>query len=513
MKVCLIEKIEQTFFVNNLTHFASEFCDYICERIKNFMNKQFIKLSAAITFLIAVQFSNIFAQKTADYLAAEKLYNEKKFTAVLSSIDPVIAKYDYNYKDDKDFSEQLLILYYMRGSSRFNAIYQARTGMIFGSDTVFDEARPRFELTYNDKFIKILDEATADLKKAWEIGAANLIRKDDSGFAYRFKSTEFQIKKTEALIYLDKAQFVTNSNADFLATQYAFAALEPLYSLYNSSPTSFADFDSDNTRFKDAEVLAAEMRYKIALGQIDDANLLFDKWMKAKSFSLKKEPAVAAMVEAFDMVGNYKHAEGFLVRESIRQITIDKGKVVPANFTRLKSVMKSHLANMNFAVNISPAGKLLPFQRARLASAYNIKGNLTPAEIAFIKNAPDVFKAEKEMPPLDTQLLSIMLKLQSTDKKESNAAKKTLEELLKKDATNAAILSVRGYSKMLNNDFAGAEIDLSAAIKKDPFLAFANGAFQNRAVSYKKLGKADLAANDEKENSQFQQLLAFLAAA
>ena len=463
--------------------------------------------------LLAVQFSNVIAQKTADYTAVEKLYNEKKFTAVLSSIDPVIAKYEYNYKDDKDFSEQLLILYYFRGSSRFNAVYQARTGISFGSDTVFDEARPRFELTYNDKFIKILDEATADLKKAWEIGAANLIRKENSGFAYRFKNTEFQIKKIGALVYLEKAQFVTNSNADFLATQSAFAALEPLYSIYNSSPTSFADFDPDNTRFKDAEILAAEMRYKIALGQIDDANLLFDKWMKAKSFSLKKDPAVAAMVEAFDMVGNYKYTDGFLVREAIRQITIDQGKVVPANFTRLKSAMKSHLANLNFAVGISRTDKLLPLQRARLASVYNIKGNLAAAETAFIKNAPDVFKAEKETPPMDTQLLSVILRLQSTDKKETDAARKTLEEMLKKDATNAAILAVRGYSKMLNNDFAGAETDLSAAIKKDPFLAFANKAFENRALCYKKIGKAELAAKDEKDNAQFQQLLAFLAAA
>jgi Tfp pilus assembly protein PilF len=107
----------------------------------------------------------------------------------------------------------------------------------------------------------------------------------------------------------------------------------------------------------------------------------------------------------------------------------------------------------------------------------------------------------------------VMLKLQSTDKKESVAAKKTLEEMLKKDATNAAILAVRGYSKMLAEDFTAAETDLSAAIKKDPFLAFANKAFENRSLVYKKLGKADLAANDEKENAQFQQLIAFLAAA
>jgi Tfp pilus assembly protein PilF len=73
-------------------------------------------------------------------------------------------------------------------------------------------------------------------------------------------------------------------------------------------------------------------------------------------------------------------------------------------------------------------------------------------------------------------------------------------------------LAVRGYAKMLSNDFAGAEADLSAAIKAEPFLAFANKAFENRALAYKKLGKADLAVKDEKENAQFKQVLGLLAA-
>jgi hypothetical protein len=473
------------------------------------MNKQIIKLFAAILFLIAVQSFNIFAQKSDGFAEVEKLYNDKKFTAVLSAIDPVIAR--------NNSEEKLLRLYYMRGSSRFNAIYQARTGNVFGSDTVFDEKRPRFELTYNDSFIKLLDGAIGDLKKAYEVGSANLAaNKEDTGFAYRFKTYEFEIRKIEALTYLEKAQLVTNANADFLLVREAFDRLEPLYSLYLGlgGATSFADFDSGYTRFKDDEVLAAELSYKIALGQIDEANLLFDKWMKANGVLTRKEVAVSAMVEAFDLVGNYKYTEGFLLREAVRQITIDKGKVVPANFTLLKTAMKSHLYNLNYAVNISPTGKLLPFQRARLANAYNFKGSLTSAESEFVKNAPDVIKTEnKETPPLDTQLISVMLKLQSTDKKESVAAKKTLEEMLKKDATNAAILAVRGYSKMLAEDFTAAETDLSAAIKKDPFLAFANKAFENRSLVYKKLGKADLAANDAKENAQFQQLIAFLAAA
>jgi hypothetical protein len=473
---------------------------------------QIIKFLTFTLILILLQFSNVFAQNTVGFAEVKKLHDEQKYTAVLSAIDPLIDRYVFNYKDDKDFAETLSSLYYLRGSSRFNAIYQARTGMIFGSGKVFDENRPRFELTYEDKFIKVLDGATTDLKQAYEIGFGNLIvKKDDSGFAYRFQSTEFSIRKIEALIYLEKAQFVTNSNADFVATQRAFATLEPLYTIYLGIGAGFIE---DFTRFKDGEILAAELRYKIALGQIDDANLLLNKWNKANGYSsLKKEIAVASMVEAFDMVGNYKHSEAFLIREAIRQITIDKGKVIPENFTLLKTAMKSHLANLNFAIRTAPTDKLLSFQRARLASAYNVKGNLTPAESAFVKNAPDVIKTDKNSPPLDVQLLSVMLKLQSTDKKEKDAAKKMLEEILKKDGTNAAILAVSGYAKMLSNDFKGAETDLSAAIKKDAFLAFAYKALENRSASYKKLGKADLAAKDEKENAQFQQLLAFLAAA
>ena len=463
------------------------------------------KIITAVAVLIAVQSSNLFAQKPVGFSEVEKLYNEKKFTTVLSVIDPVIAR--------NNSEEALLRLYYMRGSSRFNAIYQARTGNIFGSDTVFDEKRPRFELQYNDNFIKLLDGAIGDLKKAYEVGSANLAaKKEDSGFAYRFKTYEFEVRKIEALTYLEKAQFVTNTNADFLRANLAFDELEPIY-LSFGGPTTFADFSSSTINFKQGEMIGAEIRSKMALGKINDSLSLFDKWMKAGGVSVKKEIAVSSMVEAFDMVGNYKYTDAFLIREAIRQITIDKGKVVPTNFTLLKAAMKSHLFNLNFAVAISPTDKLLPLQQARLASAYNFKPNRTPAETLFIKNAPDVIKANKNTPPLDTQLNSLLLSLQSTDKKEATLAKKTLEEMSKKEGSNAAILAVRGYSKMLSEDLAGAETDLSAAIKKDPFLAFAHGAFENRATVYKKLGKLDLAAKDEAENSRFKRLLAFLAAA
>jgi tetratricopeptide (TPR) repeat protein len=457
------------------------------------------KFTLAMLMLLAVQCSNVFAQNIT------KIYKEKKFKEVLSAIDPVLI-------ENKANPAYLSKLYFIRGSSRFNLIYQARTGRTFGADNVFDEKRPRFELIYEDSFINLINGAIGDLQKA-VISGQESTKTDVIGSTFTYDlNFETEILDIQALAHLEKAQFITNSYADF---SEAYRVFKELDSIHNANISRFGGkFGEDNTRVKSGEMLAAEIKTKVALGEIDEAILLYEKWQKANGYSLlKKQLAIPATVEAFDLVGNYKYSEAFLIREAIRQITIDKGKIVPANFTLLKTAMKSHLYNINYAIQIPPTGKMLPFRRARLVSAYNFKGNLTPVESTFVKNAPDVIKAEnKETPPMDVQLISVMHKLQSTDKKELSAARKTLEEMLKKDATNAAILAVRGYSKMLSEDFAGAETDLSAAIKKDPFLAFANKAFQNRALSYKKLGKVDLAAKDENNNNQFSQLLAFLAA-
>lgn len=470
-----------------------------------------LKTTIALSLLLITQFAVVSAQNSVGFVDVQKLFDEKNYRAVLGAIDPLIAQYDSNYKNDKEFAEPLSKLYYLRGSSRFNAIYQLRRGIVYGSDTAFDEKRPRFEIEYTDQLIKLLDGAAGDLKKGYEIGFANLVaKKDDSGFASRFKNTEFETRLLEALIHLEKAQFVTNSTTDFASAKTAFDELEPLYTIYLGRGAGFAE--SDWTRFKRGETIAAELRSKIGLGQIAEANKLYVKWLSSNGLSIKKEIAVTSMVEAFDLVGNFGHAEGFLLREAVRQITLDKGQLVPANFKLLKSAMKSHLYNLNFAIGISPTKKLLPFQRARLSSAYIVKGNLTPEETAFVKNAPDIIKSAGQPSPLDVQLISVSLKLQSANKSESDAAMKTIEELFKKDNSNTAILAVRGYAKMLSNDFAGAEADLTAAIKAEPFLAFANKAFENRALVYKNLGKADLALKDEKENAQFKQVLGLLAA-
>lgn len=449
----------------------------------------------ALSLLLSVQFSNVSAQVRD----VEKLFLEQKYPEVLKVIDPLMEGYGGT-------PVILSALYYMRATSRFNVIYKSRTGVVI--DPIFDinaevdirVDRARFEFEANDTYLKYIDGAISDANQSIKFGKefneseGRIEMERILDRFYWFDSTrEREIREIEALSYLEKAQFITNKSADFSSAKIIFSGL----------------VDDDDTSVKKNEITTAEMRYMVALGEIDDALALFVTATKADKSVVNSIPA---MVEAFDLVGNYKYTEGFLLREAIRQISADKGQIVPANFYLLQNAMKLHLYNLNYAIGISPTNKLLPLQRSRLVSAYNVKGNLTPAETAFVKNAPDVIKAENETPPLDVQLISVNLKLQSTDKKEIDAARKTIEELLIKDATNAAILAVRGYSKMLSNDFNGAETDLSAAIIKDPFLAFANKAFENRALVYTKLGKADLAAKDQKENAQFMQVLGFLSA-
>lgn len=466
------------------------------------------KFTLAILILLTVQFSDAFAQSDS-VKKVTKLHDDKNFKEVMSVIDAVLIEH-------KTVPAYLSKLHFLRGSSRINFIYQARTGSIFGADNVFDEKCPRFELAYQESFINLIKGAISDLQQSSIFGQAStkIARKNDGNdpnFTYGL-NFETEILNLKALAHLEKAQFITNRAADFSA---AAAVFNELNTIHDANISRFGGkFGDDNTRVKSGEMLAAEIRTKVALGQIEAANLLFSKWQKSSDYSsLKKQLAIPAMVEAFDLTGNYRYSESFLNREAVRQITLDKGVVIPANLVLHKAAMKSHLYNLNYAVRIVPTGKILTFERARLASAYNVKGNLTPAESGFIKNAPEAIRTEKGIPPFDVQLLSVMFKLQSTDVKESESARKTLDEMSKKDGTNAAMLAVRGYSKMRLEDFTAAEADLSSAIKKDPFLAFANGAFQNRALVYKKLGKADLAAKDEKDHAQFRQLLAMLAAA
>ena len=463
-------------------------------------NTRIIKFTLAMLILLVIQSSNIFAQVRD----VEKLFLEQNYSEVLKVIDPLMNAFDGTPAITST-------LYFMRASSRFNAIYKARTGFVI--DPIYDIDAPigirvdraRFEFETNANYLKLIDGAISDANQAIKFGKEfNESLEKLEGYQredklkefvafYRFGTErELDIREIEALSYLEKAQFITNKSADFESAKSIFLALD------------------NGSRFKKSPITAAEMRYMVALGQIDDALALFLKTSKADKSIVNSLPA---MVEAFDLVGNYKHTEAFLLREALRQVSTDKGQVIPANFYLIKSGMKLHLYNYTYASKILPTNKLLPLQRARLASAYMLKGNLTPSESAFIKNAPDVIKAENATQPLDVQLNSVMLKLQSTDKKETESAKKMLEEMLKKDGANAAIWAVSGYAKMLSNDFKGAEIDLSAAIKKDPYVAFTYKAFENRALVHKKLGKADLAAKDEKDHNQFQQLLALLAAA
>lgn len=453
-----------------------------------------IKSISVLAIVFIIQFQNVSAQ----IRDIEKLFLEQKYSEVLKSID------DNMIDGFSGMKNMVSTLYYMRANAALNVIYKARTGLYV--DPVFDINaetsvridRARFEFETSENYIKLIENAISDTDNALKFGLEHLLSEEKDEIEselvqfYKFDDKRNdEINETAAFLYLEKAQFVTNNRIDFLAAKTKFEALAEIANLR-----------------KDAFV-SAQMRYLVALGQINDAGALYAKATNADQSIANTIPAI---VEAFDLVGNYKYCEGLLLSEAIRQITKDKGKVVPSNFGSIKNAMKLHLYNFNYASGILPTTKLLPLQRYRLSSAYMLKGKLTPAESDFIKNTPDVIIAENETPALDVLLNSVRLKLQSTNKKEVQAAKKTIDELVKNDPTNAAILSVNGYSKMLSKDFTAAETDLLAAIAKEPFLSFANGAFDNRTLVYKNLGKVDLAEKSEKESTQFKQLLAFLSA-
>lgn len=89
---------------------------------------------------------------------------------------------------------------------------------------------------------------------------------------------------------------------------------------------------------------------------------------------------------------------------------------------------------------------------------------------------------------------------------------KLINDVLQNDAKNAPALAARGYANYLKGDFAAAEADLSAAIKANIFVAHLDDALTTRALVYKKLGKADFAANDEKQADIFNHIFGAIAA-
>lgn len=240
------------------------------------------KFILVVLMLLTVQFTNVFAQ--ADTVRRiTKLHDEKKFKEVLSVIDPALVEY-------KDIPAYLSKLYFLRGSARFNAVYQARTGGVFGADNVFDEKRPRFELAYQESFTNLINGAISDLQQSSIFGQAStkIARKNDGNdpnFTYDL-NFETEILNLKALAHLEKAQFITNSEADFSA---AAAVCNELNTIHDANIARFGGkFGDDNTRVKSGEMLAAEIRTKVALGEIEPANLLFNKWQKANGSSLLK---------------------------------------------------------------------------------------------------------------------------------------------------------------------------------------------------------------------------------
>jgi len=75
------------------------------KQLNKFM--KLLKTITALSLILITQFAVVSAQNSVGFVDVQKLYDEKNYRAVLSAIDPLIAQYDSNYKNDKDFAETL----------------------------------------------------------------------------------------------------------------------------------------------------------------------------------------------------------------------------------------------------------------------------------------------------------------------------------------------------------------------------------------------------------------------
>lgn len=402
--------------------------------------------------------------------------------------------------------------YFNEGKTIIEAVYAGRTNTALGSYAPIELRRQTLELAYNEPIIKKIDEAIAILEKAKQLARREGVAAaadGNSSTAGDRQGLERNASEYLALGYSEKAQFITNKQADFKRVTANFD---------DAARAVIGYYDARTSWMKSGYLIAAELRALVAQNEFDQALKIFQVWQTVDDSNinlkfLKKQTAVPAMTEAFDLTGNFNHARSILLAAAFEQIRKDAGKFVPANHEATKLATKAHLRNVAYAAQIPPTDKMLLFQRARRAGALFLKGNPSAADAAFIIHAPDLIALPNgEIAPLETKLFAAKLKLQSASETDKAAGLKIITEMLQKNPNNVAALAARGFANHLKNDFARAETDLSAAIKLNPFLAFFNDAFSTRALVYRKLGKPDLAAADEKQAAQFKQALGMLAA-
>ena len=410
-------------------------------------------------------------------------------------------------KDEKDAFD-----YLDDGKAIVDKIYKTRTGTAIDSYAPIEARRQSFELSYDAEYSKKLDEAIAILKKAESMANAKGLeemRLGHTNIAESLRTTERDANRYLALAYLERAQFVTNKLDDFAN----------VFLNINDYLIKDPYYDAANSWRKSGYLISAELRSLVAQDKITQAMTLFRSWQKFvypnNNYSfLKKEIALSSMVEAFDLTGNYNYTRGILLATAYEQVRQDGGKFIAANHEITKQAVKAHFRNLGNAYQLQESGKFLSLQLARHAGAlYLANPTQANADKQYIINAPAaISKMQGQITSIDTKLFAARLALQSTNTDDNIKGWSIINDILKNDPNNGPALAARGFANYLKGDFVSAESDLSTAIKANVFVAHFNDAIKTRALVYKKLGKADLAASDEKMADSFNNLFGVIAA-
>ena len=410
-------------------------------------------------------------------------------------------------KDEKDAFD-----YFDDGKALVDKIYKARTGTAIDSYAPIEPRRQTFELSYDAEYSKKLDEAIATLKKAESMANAKSLeemRLGHTNIAENLRHTERNANRYLALAYLERAQFVSNKQDDFGNVLINI----------NDYLTKDPYFDAASGWKKEGNLISAELRSLVAQDKIAQAMTIFRSWQKFvypnNNYDyIKKEIAVPSMAEAFDLTGNYNYTRSILLATAYEQVRLDGGKYIAANHEITKQAAKAHFRNLGYAFQLEESGKFLSLQLARHAGALYL-ANSAPADDVrlYIINAPTAIdKMQGQIIPIDTKLFAARVALQSTNAADNTKGWKIINDILQNDPDNGPAMAVRGFANYVKGDYTSAESDLSNAIKANVFVAHFNDALKTRALVYKKQGKTELAAADEKMAYSFNNLFGIIAA-
>ena len=389
-------------------------------------------------------------------------------------------------------------------------IIRARTGNKADEFWLVNADRSWLEYRYKTGDATALDGVARELERIPAmISAENAA---DAGIAPMNIETRRDTADVAALARLEKAQYVTGTRADFEAALAGFKSSNDL-----KTPDEMANVllygGKDEAHIKSAPFMAAELRAYVGAGDVAGALKRYAQWSAATpGGDSRSETSLFAMVEALDMVGDYNYSRALILRNAFAQIAKDGGKFVPANQTANRVAMALNNRHIGEALKVAPSDAMFPLQRARLAGALMFKPEQMPADIAFIKSAPDLIAQQTKAPaPAGVMLAAATMIIQGTgaDKDQANPL---INKALDSSAHLTACTAVLGVKQLVTGDTEDAEKRLTRAIEADPLLAFGFDAQAFRYRIYAKSGRAELADKDKQSAMQFTRLLAQLSA-